>query len=306
MIAVIKDDVRSWDSEVGVEGDSALPGRSAHDEVAWRHLLMEQAVLRGKSVGELLWDVAKFFDSLDVPLLIQRAEKLDFPIDQLVLGMQVHRAPRVLKADGCFGEPVEATGVSVLAGCSLSTSLSRAFLRDEVQMSSRERSNGAQATHTVNQHIDDVSQLVIGDSDSAVVAKCRREGIRLSAAFTRSKLLVSTKSVVVASSKSLAARIAAALAHDGQPIKATSAAEDLGVSTACGARRAIGANKKRLARGLARSRRVRILASANAKATKLHQTGVRPQQSYGASIQGVAPSQIATMRRSAVLCAAPA
>ncbi len=97
LMAVMKQEVRELDVGVGMAGDSALPGRSPLDETAWRHLLMEQACLRGKFVGQMLWDIAKFFDSLPVPLLISRAEALDFPSDQLVLGMQAHRAPRVLR-----------------------------------------------------------------------------------------------------------------------------------------------------------------------------------------------------------------
>ena len=99
LIAVMKGDVRDWDKSQGLDGDSALPGKSSVDELAWQHLLMEQAVLRGWSVVQLLWDVAKFFDCIDIPLLIQRAEEQGFPIDQLVLGMQMHRAPRVLRCN---------------------------------------------------------------------------------------------------------------------------------------------------------------------------------------------------------------
>ena len=70
MTAVIKPGVREWDIQVGLEGDSALPGRSPHEETAWRHLQMEQAVLRGKVVVQILWGVAKHFDSINIPLLI--------------------------------------------------------------------------------------------------------------------------------------------------------------------------------------------------------------------------------------------
>ncbi len=96
-MASLKDEVREWDIAVGLDGDSALPGRSPHDEAAWRQLVMEQSTLRGKYVAQLLWDVSKFLDSLDIPLLIERALELDFPLDQLALAMQAHRALRVLR-----------------------------------------------------------------------------------------------------------------------------------------------------------------------------------------------------------------
>ena len=306
LMAMIKEDVREWDGEVGFEGDSSLLGRSSIDEVAWRHLRMETAVLLGKAVGMLLWDVAKSFDSLDVPLLIERAEELNFPLDQLTLGLQVHRAPRALRAEGCFGLPIASTGVSILAGCTLSTSISRAYLQGPVSTCSRTDEHDTRTSHRVNQHVDDLSQVVIGDSEDAVFERCRKEGLRMSVALTKSKLRISTKSVASASSRALAVRIARGLSAAGQPISAEVAPDDLGITTGCGSRRAVGALKKRIQRGLARGRNVQILSRANARASRLYQTGVRPQQSYGATVCGAAPSQVRDMRRAAVLCVAPA
>ena len=137
LAAIAKLDVRSWDEKIGLAGDSALPGRSPHEETAWRHLQMEQATLRGKLVIHILWDVAKFFDSIDIPRLIRRCEELGFPIDQLTLAMQMHRAPRIIQAAGCCASPITSTGVSILAGCTFSTSLSTATQRMEAHTRTR-------------------------------------------------------------------------------------------------------------------------------------------------------------------------
>ena len=305
LMAVMKQEVREWDVGVGMAGDSALPGRSPLDETAWRHLLMEQACLRGKFVGQMLWDIAKFFDSLGIPQLISRAEELDFPSDQLVLGMQAHRAPRVLRVDGCCAEPITATGVGILAGCTLSTSLSRAFVRAPIAGGKPDYMEEEAEDHTY-QHVDDVNQVVVADAEKAVVRRCRREGLRVTNAFVKSGLTISVKSVVAASTRCLAGLISAALTQAGLPVSTTAEVEDLGVPTACGARRAIGAFKKRLIRGLNRSRRVQALVRVNSKAAKLYQSGIRPQQTYGAPIHGAAPGQVRAMRRAAVLSVAPA
>ena len=90
---------------------------------AWRHLQMEQAVLRGKVVVQILWDVAKYFDSINIPLLIQGCEVINVPIDQFILAMQYHRAPPVLQTLGCCADPIDDTAISMLAGCTFSTSL---------------------------------------------------------------------------------------------------------------------------------------------------------------------------------------
>ena len=96
LMAVLKGEVRGWDADVGMEGDSALPGSSPHDAAARRRLLVEAHALVGDAVALVLWDIRKFFDSLDVEVLICRAEAAGFPLDQLVLGLQVHRAPSYL------------------------------------------------------------------------------------------------------------------------------------------------------------------------------------------------------------------
>ncbi len=134
----------------------------------------------------------------------------------------------------------------------------------------------------------------------------RRVGLSIATALTAGRLAISTKSVVTASNRRLANVVAGALRQAGQHITAVPAADDLGVTSACGARRAIGALKKRISKGLTRSRRVRQLVKVNPKAAKLYQAGVRPQQSYGSSVSGASPEQVRSMRRAAVNCVAPA
>ena len=119
-------------------------------------------------------------------------------------------------------------------------------------------------------------------------------------------MTISDKSVINASNKDLACRAARALARAGQTITAVTSAEDLGVSSGCGARRAISSLAKGLTRGAVRSKRVQTLVRTNHRATKLYSTGVRPQQQYGACISGAAPSQIREMRRAAVRSVASA
>ena len=194
LAAIAKPDVRAWDERVGLAGDSALPGRLPHVETAWRHLQMEQAALRGKMVIHILWDVAEYFDSISIPTLIRRCEELDFPIDQLVLAMQYHRAPRVLQSGGCCAEPITATGVSILAGCTFSTSLSRGFLHSATAHRSTHTHTHTHthvlATATTNQHVDDVSQLIISDTAATAVQLAVRTGLSMSTGFMLSGLTV--------------------------------------------------------------------------------------------------------------------
>ena len=89
---------------------------------------MEEGYVRGKCVVAVLWDAEKFFDSLDISTLVSRALNLGFPPEVMILGLQIHRAPRVLKALDSLTNPLPRTGRSIIAGCTLSTSFARAYI----------------------------------------------------------------------------------------------------------------------------------------------------------------------------------
>ena len=96
-----------------------------------------------------------------------------------------------------------------------------------------------------------------------------REGLRMGISFVKSGFTVSAKSVVNASSKELACRTTRALTHAGQMIAAVNAADDLGIRSGCGARRAASALKKRLFRGGARAKRIQQLVRAHRSDSEL-------------------------------------
>ena len=118
--------IRRWDRSVGSPTDSALVGRSPLVATALRSLILEDAARRSLTSILVLWDVSKFFDSMDFPQLIPTALSLGFPGRILAMGALAHRAPRVLKLLGTHTSCITDMGRSILAGCSLSTSLARA------------------------------------------------------------------------------------------------------------------------------------------------------------------------------------
>ncbi len=58
VLAMMRDEVRQWDADIGSEGDTALGGRRPMDETARRHLRLELAGLCGEHAVILLWDMA--------------------------------------------------------------------------------------------------------------------------------------------------------------------------------------------------------------------------------------------------------
>ncbi len=99
----MKSEVRSWDAAVADEDDTAVKGRRPLDETARRRLRVEAAALQGRTCVQVLWDMRRFFDSLRPAALKDAAVAAGFPLDHLALGMALHRAPRVLRIGGHYG-----------------------------------------------------------------------------------------------------------------------------------------------------------------------------------------------------------
>jgi len=70
----------------------------------------------GASQAQILWDIKKFYDSIDPEKLAEFAEALGYPLVQLCPGMLMHVAARVVVDAGQASSPL-APGASILAGC---------------------------------------------------------------------------------------------------------------------------------------------------------------------------------------------
>ena len=104
---------------------------------------------------------------------------------------------------------------------------------------------------------------------------------------------------MVASTISLARRIAAALRFRGFPIKAELRTDDLGVSLRPG-RRSTHSLNKRLRLGLSRSSRAAVLRkAAGPRAGILFATGSLPQATYAQTVAGLSTHQLKAVQRSA-------
>ncbi len=300
VLRLTKEEVRQWDLAAGSDDDTALAGRRPLDETARRVMRTEVAGLTGRQAVLLLWDMANFFDTLDPSVLADAAVGAGFPLDQLALGLILHRGPRFLRVDGCDGDVIERTGRSVLPGCTMSTSFARAYLKP------LRDACGTDPLCRLSQHVDDLTQLVVAPTRQLAIARAIRYGRSLAEEATKLGLSVADKSRVVSNAPSIARDVSAALRGASVAIDSARTAEDLGISTAGGRRRCIGSFAKRLARASRRSRRVRRLANANGGAQRLYKTGTDPQQSYEETVHGAAPQQVATMRKNARMCVTPA
>ena len=118
-------EVKEFEAANAFANDSAKKGASALLAVEERSLEAELAQLHGNSSFMILWDLKKFFDSIDVKTLFAEAARVGFPLLQLTLSMVVHHAPRRLKMGTAIGEPILRLVRSILADCKRSTDFAR-------------------------------------------------------------------------------------------------------------------------------------------------------------------------------------
>jgi len=293
LLSLGKDEVREWDCAEALPGDTGRPGVSLELESSRRHLKLEIAHAFQRSVVLILWDVEKFYDSSQVHHTIDASLELGFPKAQLALGLMSHRAPRVLKQDGCWGRVLPSTGRSMLAGCTYATSMARARiirLRKQLPRSLH---------HTIFQQVDDLTQMFITEEDPEARQLAVGLGNGMADLLVSDGYRISPKSTVVASSRRLASAVAAGLRAGGHKVKVQDAADDVGVTTSAAGRRVVKSQRGRITKVHSRAGRVGVLAKQAWRAVKLHKTGCIPAMRYGGFTQGFAPATIGHMRTAA-------
>lgn len=112
----------------------------------------------------ILWDLKNSFDTIDIMHLFREVEAVGLPMCKLALSMSVHTAPRRLRLGTTIGRPIQAMGVSILAGCKRSTQFARVYtLRLVNGLAYRFAARQLPYSVTLYQHVDDMSALVVAN-----------------------------------------------------------------------------------------------------------------------------------------------
>jgi hypothetical protein len=90
--------VVEWESKSVGFWDRAIAGSSALQAALVRELRHEIANQVGACTGGVYFDMAKFYDSLQTDIVLEKAAGLGFPPMVLYLALMVHMAPRFLRA----------------------------------------------------------------------------------------------------------------------------------------------------------------------------------------------------------------
>ena len=125
-------------------------------------LRAEVARARGQAAASTLLDMSKCYERIRHLVIVEAAKREGFNLRILRVCLAIYAGPRVLSVDGAVSERF-AIGTSIVAGCALSTSLSRGFLLQalrDAEHFSRDLSDAGAAMIKVNQHIDDKSNYV--------------------------------------------------------------------------------------------------------------------------------------------------
>ena len=287
--------VRAFDIARAQHCDSAVRGASAQGSGLLRRLLDELAVLSGQKSAGVHYDVEKFYDSLDVAQLVKFSTYLGFPVLVAAMDLQIHVAARALRWCSHHSLPMDVSS-SILAGSKYSNSYARAYLYDMLD------GLHMAAPVTQSQHVDDLATLAHGDATSVLemlveAATCLRDG------FASRQLVVSTKTVVTASTHQLADSICGSLHALGIPCKAARAAKDLGLDSASGRHRFTKVIQARLAKARVRLGKLAGVRRIDKRAKVPYKTDIWPVSSYGFAAMGVSTSAPKQLRTNAAAAA---
>ena len=278
------DEVAQFSKDNAFENDSAAAGASAVKAAEDRAMLTELAKVENKSSAVLLWDMQKFFDSLDVAVLFEAATELNFPLKQLILSMVVHHAPRRLKMGGVIGQAIVKLGRSILAGCKRSTDLARLYTLKMTTSLARNHSNVL-----LFQHVDDMSNLAVASTNRKLVEDVVSYAKEFKEWTDRLKLTISPKTMIVPKTE-ITQQISRICVRMGIPMAVSASGVDIGVDTSAAATRRTKKQSERIDTGKGRSKRVNTLARRNNQARRLGVTSVKLSQVYGHTSVGMAPT----------------
>ena len=269
--------------------DRAAKGSSALDATMERQWCFEAARYVGDEGAAILWDLERFFDTVDFEVLLSQAMAWSYPRRLMVLALLQHMAPRTLTYKGVCSQCV-AVLRGVLPGCMHAVPFVKALLKEQLGQVQRAAEQVRQTSY-----VDDFAQLALGHMvdvvDSLVAA-----GTRYVHGMSLLKLTLSTKSVMVATSPRLESLLRKTLASAGVDLKVARAPRDLGHGLVARSGRRVPLQRQRRGKAAPRLRAIQRICGITPVARKLVRTGYMPQCLWGHAAMGLAPTVLRTIR----------
>ncbi len=288
--------VKEWEQNNTQPYDTATIGSSALTAALCRNLQMEVASLLGFHSAAIFDDYEKFFDTMDVPILIQEAAAVKYPLDTLSISMQQHLAPRVIQANGFSSRPI-CVCRSILAGCKFSKAKTQVYLqRRMVKLNAKHKSANFKL------YVDDTSKIAFDMDMDRVIGTLVNASVDFGHMVRKLKLSLSPKAVLTASSFKLAKLLKKELATYGLTYSIEQAARDLGITNTAAQRRPNKLLKNRFTKRKNKITRISKLARISRKAKKLFSGSAFASTTWGHQACGLSSSEVISLERDALSC----
>ena len=290
------DTMQCWNEAHCPPWDTASKGHSAETAACGRLWLFEAAHVAGYHAAGNLWDMEKFFDTVHLDDVRRLGVQRQYPASELRLAISMHRAPRLMQMIGIAANVI-LPARSLIQGCYHSGLFARLVMWRPVERASEDVDdirvvNRQVARVKAGTFVDDVSQVSIG-TRSAVAQALTIAGISFAASIRQFQLIISCKSLVIASDLQLAKLISCTIRKEAKvSLSPCTSARDLGVLLTAKAKRNTSLQANRLNKAVGRLKRIAPLAKSLRAARKLICTGALPQCLWGSSAQAFAPSRI--------------
>ncbi len=215
-------DVAAWTRQRAGHWDRAVAGSAPLREALLRQAKLELATVQQFSWVEVLWDLTKFYDFVDLRVVADVGLAQDYPIVCLALGLQMAAAPRRLRADQCVSGCMVPTR-SLIAGCGQAVDFSRLALYEVL-----EHLHCRYRPLELSSWVDDLGHQEIGHT-SSVASRAIGVSTELVTGLREKGFRMSSKSALLASSPGLGRTVQRALAAAGIEVQLSQHARDLGV-----------------------------------------------------------------------------
>ena len=289
--------ITHWESDNIQSYDSACKGSSSLQSAIARNFQAELAHWLGKHSAAVFNDMHKFFDSIDIGVLLQEANATDFPVAELCLALQQHLAPRVIQASGYCSDPSQVYR-SILAGCKHSIAITRTLL---LRLMKHLKAKFPLAPPKV--HVDDTSMQSVANTTSEVQDQIAPCIIAFARGVRKLKLGLSDKGVICSSDNRLTDRLRNELWHNHDiKYKTAKHARDLGISYASGKTTPNHLQIIRLRSVKKKILKISALAATNRKARVLFSGSAYSSATYGHPACGMSKSSLDNLEVQAANC----
>ena len=284
--------VRKWEQDNAIPEIYGGPAMGAH-RAAWQAAFSaEWAGREGYAYSCTLLDLVKAFEMVDHNLVIAAAVRRGYCLWRLRLSLAAYRFARAIAVDNCYSRLVHALR-GITAGSGTATTELRLIMTDVVQHIRAKAERFALGVRVgCFLYVDDLSIEAIGSSEQQVEIAASAASLDACTIIHKAlrMKLSAKKSVVVASTSTLARRIAGRCRHRAITPKRFSALLGTGVSG--GRRRCTKVLKARLGKFQSRVKRFQQARRAGVCAKQLVRVAGNPAAHYGVEIIGLAADHL--------------